>query len=168
MRKSSSFIVNIVLLMAFSGAWQSVEAQVPSELVGGWIVTSWTSADGEVDDSPQRGLFIFAPSGHYSMMYVSGDEPRPTYEGEEPTEAEVISAYDSFIANSGRFSVNGDRLMYEAYMAKDTNYMDEFNAQEPGNGVNVEFSIADGVLTLHWLDGFQEGQTATLRRPGQG
>lgn len=167
MRTAPFVTVGLVALTLLSGGWHAAEAQGSSDLAGGWIVTSWTSSEGVVDDTPQRGLFVFTAAGHYSMMYVLGDEPRPTYSGDTMTEAETLAAYESFVANSGRYSVDGNRLSYEAYMAKDPNYMAEFSAQDRTNAVNVEWRISDGILTLRWLDGFAEGQTATFRRPGQ-
>ena len=155
-----------VMLTAVSGAWSAAEAQGSSELAGGWIVTSWTPAEGETNAEPQRGLFVFTETGHYSIMYVLGNEERPQYEGTQ-TDAETLSAYGSFVANSGRYRVNGDQLTYEAYVAKDPNYMASFGP-EAANGTDVRFSIADGTLTLTWLGtGRGAGQIATLRRPGQ-
>lgn len=107
----------LVLGTAFGGASQTAEAQAPSELLGGWIVTSWTSADGEVSNEPQRGLFIFSASMNYSMMYEGGSEPRPDL-SEESTDADELAVYRRFTANSGRYSVDGHRLTYEAYVAK--------------------------------------------------
>ena len=57
--------------------------------------------------------------------------------------------------------------MHEAYVAKDPNYMADWDADEAGNGVTVKFSIADNILTLEWVDGRAAGEKATLRRPGQ-
>ena len=168
MRSAPAVTASLVLLTALSGVWQAAEAQGSSELEGGWIVSSWTTPQGQVDTEPQRGLFVFASTGQYSMMYVFGDEARPRYSGETQTDAETLSAYGSFVANSGRYTVEGNRLTYEAYVAKDPNYMADWNANEPGNLVNVTFSIAGGILSLEWLDGFSAGQKATLRRPGQG
>ena len=168
MRSAPTVTASLILLTALSGVWQAAEAQGSSELEGGWIVTSWTTAEGEVNAQPQRGLFVFAPSGQYSIMYVLGAEARPRYSGETQTDAEILSAYGSLVANAGRYTVDGNRLTYEAFVAKDPNYMADWNVDEPGNLVNVTFSIADGILTLEWIDGFSAGTKATLRRPGQG
>ncbi len=157
--------VSLVLLASMGVLPEIAEAQGSPELAGGWIVTSWTSPDGVTNAEPQRGLFIFTAAGQYSMMYVNTDEPRPRYEGETQTEAETLAAYASFTANSGRYRVEGNKLTYEAYMAKDPNYMADFGTEDGGNAVHVEFSITDGILTLKWLDGFTPGTTATFRRP---
>ncbi len=167
MRILSAVIAGLALLTALAVAPHETQAQIPAELAGGWLVTSWTSPEGVRNDSPQRGLFVFAATGQYSMMYVLGDAPRPRYEGESLTDAEKLAAYDSFVANSGRYSVTGNVISYEAYMAKDPNYMADFNVDTRANVVRMTFSIADGILTLRWEDGFTPGQTATLRRPGQ-
>jgi len=151
-----------VLCTALSGAFCTAQAQDNSALHGGWIVTSWTSADGEVNSEPQRGLFLFTASGQYSIMFVNGDEPRAELSG-EPTNEEVVAAYGSITANSGRYAVEGNQLTYEAYMAKYPNYMAGFMTDE-GNGVELQFGVEDGTLTLTWPD----GSMATLRRPGGG
>jgi len=156
----------LCVIVALAGAPRSASAQVPADLVGGWIVTSWTSADGTTNAQPQRGLFIFAPTGQYSIMYVPGTEPRAGYEGEAMTDAETLAAYASIIANSGRFTVAGDTITYDAFVAKDPNYMADFNVQTRENARKLAFAIRDGILTLKWInpDG-TVGQSATLRRP---
>ena len=64
------------------------------------------------------------------MMFVFGDIPRPRYSGDVLTEAETISAYNSFVANSGRYTVTGNEITTEAYMAKDPNYMDDWESNQ--------------------------------------
>ena len=122
MRRTSVVTAILVLVLAISGSWYTAQAQGSSELAGAWLVTSRTSPDGEVNSSPQRGLYVFTESGHYSIMFVNGDEPRPQFSDEgtfgTPTDAEKLVAYDNFIANSGRYSVDADEISYEAYMAK--------------------------------------------------
>ena len=167
MRRLPAVTARLILLTVLSGAWHAAAAQGASELEGGWLVTSWTTPGGDVDSEPQRGLFVFSSTGQYSMMYVLGDEERPRYAGETQTDEEVLSAYASFVANSGRYTVDGSQITYEAYVAKDPNYMGDWNLDGPGNEVTVTFSISDGTLTLTWVDGFAAGQSATLRRPGQ-
>ena len=161
MRAVAPFLTAILVLGAAASA---AEAQAPQELLGGWIATSWTSSDGEVNSEPQRGLLMFTAAGQYSMMYVPGAEPRAQYSGENQTDAEILASYASFVANSGRYTVEGGQITFEAYMAKDPNYMAGFDTEE-GNGVTVEFSIEDEILTLQWVDGFDPGSSATFRRP---
>lgn len=167
MRRVPTIALGLALLLALSGSWQLAQAQGSSDLTGGWIVTSWTASDGTANPDPQRGLFLFTATGQYSMMYVPGSEPRATYEGETQTDSETLASYGSFIANSGRYTVEGSTIVYEAYMAKDPNYMAAWNAAEPGNPRTLTYSIdGDGTLTLTWTDGQNPGLKATLRRPG--
>lgn len=136
-------------------------AQSMEDLAGGWLVTSWTSAEGEVNESPQRGLFIFTATGQYSMMYVNTAEPRPDVSDAE-TDEEIRAAFDSFTANSGRYTLEGDQLTYDALVAKWPNYMNSWNMQTRENGITVTVGMEGGLLTLTWED----GRKVTLRRPG--
>lgn len=168
MRRAIAVAASVILVTAVTGALQTAEAQAPADLTGGWIVTSWTAPDGTVNSTPQRGLFNFTQSGTYSVMYVPGTEARPRYDGENPTDAETLAAYGSFVANSGRYTVEGDTITYDAYVAKDPNYMADWDVETRANATRVTFSIKDEILTLKWLEGSRSaGQMATLRRPGQ-
>ena len=170
MRRAPVVTAILVFLMAVSGVavWSLAEAQGNSELAGAWIVTSRETADGQVNSEPQRGLYVFTVSGHYSMMFVLGDQPRVEFGSEEnPTDAEKVTAFDSIVANSGRYTVEGNEISYEAYMAKYPNYMAAFDVESRANAETMTFDIQDGVLTLRPTSGPAQGATVTLRRPGQ-
>ena len=169
MKPTARFIASTLLLALFAAAHGSAaEAQTDDELYGGWIITGWEAPAGQEGPPPRRGLFVFSESGHYSIMYVIGDPRAPL--GENPTDAEVAAAYGPLVANSGRYSVSGDVITYEAFMAKDPAYMSRFLATGgEGNAQTMAFSIDDGVLTLRFGEGGpMNGATATLRRPGSG
>jgi hypothetical protein len=137
----------------------AVHGQSYDDLAGGWVVSSWTSAEGEMDDTPARGVFLFTAQGQYSMMYVNIDEVRPDL-AEEPSDADVMEAYSTFTANTGRYRINEGELAIEAYVAKSPNYMGDWDPEAGGNLVTLQMSMADGILTLEWAN----GRTATLRR----
>ena len=164
MRRIAAFNIALALLGILASAG-SIAAQ-ESSIVGGWVVTSWETADGEVNSEPQRGLYMFTAAGQYSIMYVLGEQPRVPQAGETETDAEKLAAYDSFVANSGRYVVEGNQITYEAYMAKNVQYMNDFGP-EGGNASTMTFSIADEALRLRFTTGNAEGSTATFRRPGQ-
>jgi len=161
MKRARIVIASLAVVLLASGAWSGAAGQ--ADITGGWIVTSWTTAAG-VDSEPQRSLFLFTESGQYSMMFVLGDEARSEYAGDDLTDAEKLGAYDSFVANSGRYSVEGDQVTYEAYVAKDPNYM----AAWGDNAGTMTFELEGETLTLSWPDagGPFAGLSATLRRPG--
>lgn len=158
MRNAGRVITVFFILASVPGTVLTAAAQ--QSLTGGWVVTDWISPDGEASSRHAQGLFIFSESGHYSMMYVTGNSERSLFAGEEgPTDEEKLAAYESFVANSGRYSVSESSITMEAYMAKNPNYMAAFG-RDGGNGVSVNYSFADGVLTLAWPG----GGTAILRR----
>ena len=153
--------LTIGLLVAVVGSPAVVAGQGSAALAGGWIVTSWTSPDGQVNAEPQRGVFIFTQTGHYAILYVSAERAQLNANS---TDAERLAAYDPFTANAGRYRVNGNELTYEAYVSKHPNYMAGFGP-DAANGVTVRWSLSDGILTLEWVSGNNAGRKATLRRP---
>lgn len=169
--KTSARLCVIALLfgLALGVRPGAVDAQAPADLVGGWTIRGWEWAGAPADAPvPGRGLFLFTASGQYSIMFVIGDarEALP----DDPTDAQVAAAYGPFVANSGRYSVSGNTITYEAFVAKDPEYMSGFAPTGgDGNSQTMTFEISDGTLTLHFGEGGpMGGATATLRRPGSG
>jgi len=113
---------------------------------GAWVFVSITSPDGETNAQPRPGLLVFTKT-HYSMMFVASEEPRAQYTGEEMTDADMVAAYTTFVANSGRYEVNGNELTSRAFVAKDPNYMGAW----PENAITCTFEIdGEGMLHLTW------------------
>jgi len=77
-----------VMLGAQSGARGPLE--------GAWKVAEIvvTGAGASNTPNPQPGLFIFTRT-HYSLMWAPGNQPRPLFKAEEPTNAEKTVAFDS-------------------------------------------------------------------------
>ena len=146
----NQILAALVLLTLLGGGI----AQAETPLEGAWLVTSWTDADGNTNDSPQPALYIFTTT-HYSIMVARGDEPRARFEGEDMTDAEKLTAYDTLTANSGRYKVDGDKFMTRAGVAKNPNYM----ANRWDNEQTYEFERDGDNLTIKNTFG-----TATLRR----
>ncbi len=149
----------LAMLTVVSAAWRPAPAQ-DVDLQGAWLVTSITDASGNETEA-QPGLYLFT-STHYSVMFVPGSEPREQYVEGSQTEADRLTAYSSFIANSGRYDVDGDQLTLRAYVAKDPNYMGGF----PDDLATATVHIAGG-NTLHLTysgEFFISGTMFTLRR----
>jgi hypothetical protein len=143
------------------------DAQAQVSVEGAWTATEWT-VNGETQ-AAQRGIFIFTAT-HYSFFFVGQPDDRaaPAAAGPgEMTDAEKVTAYDEFTANAGRYTIEGNTLTTQAYMAKNPNYMAAFSAQERTNAQTRTFSIEDGTLTLRPTSGNGVGGSVTLRRPGQ-
>jgi len=111
----------------------TAEAEMPhSPLVGAWRITEFSSSGPDTSytiSDPQPSLLIFLTS-RYSQMYVPGDEPRELFSGDEPvlgaqepTDAELLTAYGSFIANSGTYEVSGSTITTRPIVAKTPNFM---------------------------------------------
>lgn len=149
----------IAALTMVSAAWRAAPAQ-DVDLQGAWLVTSITDTSGNETEA-QPGLYLFTGT-HYSIMFVPDSESRGQYATETPTDADRLSAYNSFVANSGRYHIDGDQLTLRAYVAKDPNYMSAF----PENRVTAKVHIAGGD-TLHLTytgEFFISGTMFTLRR----
>lgn len=157
MLNSPKFFVFCGLAAAMAVGTVAVSAQESSSIQGAWIFTS-------EDGSNQRGLLIFTEQ-NYSMMFVNGGEPRAEYDAEKGmTDEETLAAYNTFVANSGRYTIEGDQVTIEAYMAKDPNFM----AQWGENATTITLKV-DGD-TMVWVGGFgpagAEDSSVTLRRVG--
>jgi len=159
----------IILAFAIGGCSVPNDAELEQErttsadaaatsLEGAWVVTSWTDADGNTNDDPQPALYIFTAT-HYSIMIAQGDEPRSRWEGDDMTDGEKVGAYDTFVANSGRYEVEGNQLTTHAFVAKNPNYMGDW----PENDATYEFERDGDKLMIKSLT-FAIGSTSTFRQ----
>ena len=133
-------------------------------LQGGWALTSTKNAEGVVDDGPLPGIVVFSNT-HYSIMFTIGDKPRTligeTPQGERPADELVVGAYDSFIANSGRYAVEDGNIVTRAYVAKSPDYM----AGWPDNAESYAYSVDGDTLVLTTGDEGPGGRVSrTFRR----
>ena len=138
-------------------------ANADDSLKGGWALTSTKNAEGVVDEEPLPGLVVFT-STHYSIMYTVGDKPRTligdTPEGESPADELVVSAYESIIANSGRYDVEDGNIVTRAYVAKSPDYMSTW----PDNAQTYGFSVDGDTLVLTTDAGPGGGGSRTFGR----
>ena len=94
-------------------------------IFGVWKVTELLSrAPGEnwTNVSPQLSLYIFTKT-HYSYMYTQGQGPRPLFAGDpnKPTDAEMVTAYKTFVAATGTYVPSGPTLTFNATIMKNPN-----------------------------------------------
>jgi hypothetical protein len=131
-------------------------------LQGGWVLTQVVDAEGNVDDEPLPGLVVFTAT-HYSMMFTVGDKPRAVVgelqEGESATDAQLVEAYETFIANSGRYEAADGTITTHAFVAKNPDYM----AGWPENAQAYTYSIDGETLVILSDDGPTAGATNTFR-----
>lgn len=139
--------VSLVLLLALVAFAHPATAQ-DSPIVGAWITTAW---DGMAGD-PQPGLLVFTET-NYSMMFVPPGAVRERWATEDPTDAEVLAAFGSLVANSGRYTWTEDEFTTEAYVALNPNYMADWG----DNHVTYRFSVDGDTMTVTWPDDFGAG-----------
>ena len=162
MRKTLPLFASLAVFAVLSGFpfAGTVEAQEPS-IVGSWITTGWDGVEGD----PRPGLLIFTET-NYSMMFVPGGMVRERYAGETMTEADMLAAFKTLVANSGRYTREGDQITTEAYVALNPNYMADWGE----NHLTYTFRIEGDILHITWPESFMaEGDppfTGTFRRVG--
>jgi hypothetical protein len=149
MRTRLGGLAFVAVAAALTLGWKTDAPTLQESIQGGWIFTS-------EDNSHQRGLIILAES-NYSIMYVSGGEERATF-SEDPSDEERLAAWSSFVANSGRYTLEGNQITYEAYMAKNPSYM----ADWPDNDRTATVEVEGDRMT--WTA--PNGSSVTLRRVG--
>ena len=129
-------VVLVVLLIAghvattelFSDAGVNGAAQSRSPLQGVWKVIEVSSRvpglDWTVATPPYLSIYIFTPK-HYSYMFTPGAGPRRLFAGDpnQPSDAEKVAAYDSIVAGSGTYILEGTTLTMTAILHKNPNEM---------------------------------------------
>jgi hypothetical protein len=159
MRRTNAFTLSFAFfsLLALAVPTQAQE----SPIAGAWITTSWEGFEGE----PQPGLLIFTET-NYSMMFVPPGEVRQTYEGEEMTEADMVEAVRTLVANSGRYTWEGNQFTTEGYVTLNPNYMAAWGE----NHYTYTFRVEGDTLHVTWPGDFgpTEGTpwVGTFRRVG--
>jgi len=156
MRRISALIASL----AFAGLVSATSATAQdASIVGSWITESW-----EGQDDTQPGLLIFTET-NYSMMFVIPGMARERYAGEAMTDAETLAAFNTIVANSGRYTRDGNEITTEGYVTLDPNYMANWGE----NHLTYTFEVDGDTLRLTWPDGFlneADGFTGTFRKVG--
>ena len=107
-------------------------------LEGAWSVVSisLTGPDSAANTTVQPSLYLFGDK-HYSMMRVTGNQPRTLAAADSATDAEKLAAYDSFVANTGTYEIADSTLTIHPVVARSPNYMsggsDKYNFRVSGD-----------------------------------
>ena len=117
-------------------------------LEGAWSVVSinMTGPDSAANTTVQPSLFLFGDK-HYSMMRVTGNQPRTLAATDSATDAEKLVAYDSFVANTGTYEVADSTLTIHPVVARSPNYMsggsDKYHFRVSGDTLWLSNTSAD-------------------------
>lgn len=95
-----------------------------SPLEGAWSVVSirTTGPDSAANTIVHPSLYLFGDK-HYSLMRVTGNQPRTLAAKDSMTDAEKLAAYDSFIANTGTYEVADSAITMHPIVARSPNFM---------------------------------------------
>ena len=136
----------VILLTACERGERVEHTELPLE--GAWSVASIHVAgpDSATNTTVQPSLFLFGDK-HYSMMRVTGNQPRTLAATDSATDAEKLAAYDSFIANTGTYEVADSTLTIHPVVARSPNYMsggsDKFHFRISGDTLWLSNTGAD-------------------------
>ncbi len=135
-------VLSSVLTIGILATVLSAQGTARKPIEGVWKVTEIvvTGADASNVPNPQPSLVIFTAS-HYSMMYVTGNQARKLFNAEDPTNAEKIAAFDSFVANTGTYDLSGTTLTLHPIVARNPGYM-------AGGFDKYQFRIDGTTMTL--------------------
>jgi hypothetical protein len=111
-------------------------------LEGAWSIASIrvTGPDSAANTSVQPSLYLFGDK-HYSMMRVTGNQPRALAAKDSVTDAEKLAAYNSFIANTGTYEVADSTLTIHPIVARSPNFMS-------GGSDKYQFRVSGDTLWL--------------------
>jgi hypothetical protein len=140
--KKIIFFGLIISLVIFSCAQEE-----KSPIEGVWQITesSYNSPDTSwIRKPPQPSLWFFGKE-YYSIMYISGNEPRPLQPEDTPrsalTDEQIRSNYMGFVGNSGKYELIGSRLITHPTVALNPNLM-------TGGSWEFEYKVEGNTLVL--------------------
>jgi hypothetical protein len=99
-----------------------------------------TGPDSAANTAVQPSLYLFGDK-HYSMMRVTGNQPRALAAKDTATDAEKLAAYNSFVANTGAYEVADSTLTIHPVVARSPNFMS-------GGSDKYQFRISGDTLWL--------------------
>lgn len=121
-------LLSVALMAAILSACTLAKpAPERTDLRGVWKITELVSraVGGEWKTLPiNASVYIFTDE-HYSYMFIPGAGPRRLYSGDpnEPSDAEKVGAYDTFVAASGTYVLSESKLALTALLHKNPNEM---------------------------------------------
>lgn len=129
-----------------SDACEQPAARDPAGVAGVWQIKEIVSKDGSgpATQKPLPSLVIFTPR-HYSMVWALGTESRRAFaERWNPTDAEKIERYNSFVVNSGTYEITDSTLTAHPIVARVPEFM--------GGTLVCEYRVEEDTLWLTMVD----------------
>lgn len=135
-------MLKVLLLVTMLSTMLAAQSSSRGPLEGAWRVAEIvvTGANASNTPNPQPGLLIFTRT-HYSFMWVPGNQARTLFKAEDPTNDEKMTAFDSFIGNTGTYEVSGTTLTTRPMVARFPNCMG-------GAFLRYQFRVEGNTLSL--------------------
>jgi hypothetical protein len=133
--------MQLLVLLMICGPTLFAQAAARTPLEGVWKVTEIviSGAGAYATTAPQPGLMIFTKS-HYSWMWVPGTTPRVLFKSQTPTSEEKVAAFDSVVASSGTYELNGATATFRPIVNRGPNMV----------SIDEQFQVEGDTLTLTW------------------
>jgi len=149
LKKYQAGVVILFILVA------CVSAAEQESIVGAWTITEaeFYEPDGERsnhNEAPLESLWIFTADGYYSRMRLTGTEPRERLTPESTVE-ERLESVTRVWANSGRYELSGDTLVYSSRMV--ANNVNTMGPQEQSTTLTVAITGDTMTVTTDYSDG---------------
>ena len=119
----------------------AARGQDKGPLIGTWKVAAIALPNQPKISSPQPGLYIFTPQ-YYSVVRINSDKPGPGYASRaQAKDSDIVALYDTLMAESGTYTVVGNRLRTHPLTAKNP-------SAASGSETEYEFDISSRTLVL--------------------
>ena len=111
------FLVTLVSLLSLTSPRRAWGQEGAKSLVGTWKLTGWTvRVVGETKDKEPfgpnaKGRLVITPEGYWIVL-ITGADRRPA-----KTHEEKVALFDSVLAYSGRYTVEGDKITVRVDMS---------------------------------------------------
>lgn len=162
MRYTSTIAVLLAVAVAGIGCRQPVAGD-EKDVVGVWRIEELTRKDGSRldEDGTSPSLLIFTEH-HYSMVWASRLESQRAFaERWNPTDAEKIERYDSFVVNSGIYEIEDSTLTAYPIVARVPEFM--------GGALVCEYHVHQNTMRLEMVDEYSyDGVRAPWVERGDG
>jgi Lipocalin-like domain len=133
------FAALLIVTVAYGSRSQAAES-----VVGSWCLASWVEVETEskVVHTPfgenPSGMLTYTPDGRMSLFII--DTKRKPSAGPKATDAEAVELYQTMIAYSGAYSLDGNKVTHKIEVS--------WNQAWTGTNQQRFFEVKDDMLTI--------------------
>ncbi len=98
-------------------------ASARNKLVGTWKYVEVIPPGPDAKPTPLHAGLLMFTKHHFSMIFISGAQPRPALPEFGVTPQQLLAAWSPFAATSGTYEVKGNTFTAKILVAKNPNFM---------------------------------------------